>query len=207
MRTYGSLILTEASPAQSFTEPLSLAQVRKYLRLTEASPSDSDEDELLNALISAARETAEIEQGRDLVEKQWDLALDDFTPEIILRNPLQSVDLVKYKDSDGNWTTLTENTDYIVDTARDLLTLPPDTEWPTFDAWTTSAVLIRFTSGYSASDIFWNDEGKRILQAMKMLCELWYDKRIAIANGQIAAVEIPYGITMLLRYGARNRVT
>lgn len=98
---YGSLNLTSSSPQQSFTEPLTLAEVKAYLLIPDRSPADDAEDDLLEGMITAAREEAETQQGRDLVEKQWDLSLDYFPCEIRLRAPLQSVDLVKYKNSDG----------------------------------------------------------------------------------------------------------
>ena len=58
-------------------------------------------------------------QGRTLSRKQWDLSLDYWPSyRIELREPLASVDLVRYRDSDGNYSMMTENTDYVVDTAR-----------------------------------------------------------------------------------------
>src|SRR5690242_11056124 len=92
--TYGSLSLTETSPAQSFEEPLTLSEVKSYLKVPERSPTDSAEDDELTSLIIAARFQAEVLQGRDLVEKQYDLS-HDYWPNyyIELRDPLRSVDL------------------------------------------------------------------------------------------------------------------
>ena len=116
---YGNLNLTESSPPQSFTEPLTLAEVKSYLKVPERSPTDTAEDDELMSLISAARESAEILQGRDLVRKQWDLS-DDYWPSyrIALRAPLVSVDLAQYRDSNGNYTVLTQDIDFIVDASK-----------------------------------------------------------------------------------------
>lgn len=206
MKTYGVLELTEASPAQSFTEPLTLAQVKAYCRIAEASPTDEEEDALLNSFITSAREIAEVHQGFDLVEKQWDLTLDAIMTEVIeLRKPLKSVDLFQYRDIDGNYTTLTEGTDYIVDLVRGIVTTPPNVTWPNFDAWPTGAVLIRFTSGYSTTHPFWSDSGKRVLQGMRYLIEQWYDERLPFVLNA-PPYELPFGVTVLLGYGAKNRV-
>jgi hypothetical protein len=45
--TYGTRRLTESSPAQSFTEPLSLAEMQDYLKIPVRSPADTAEDALL----------------------------------------------------------------------------------------------------------------------------------------------------------------
>lgn len=202
MKEYGVLKLTEVSPAQSFIEPLTLAQVKTFLKITEASPADEDENALLNAFITAAREIAEIEQGRDLISKQYDLTLDYWpADEIELRVPLQSVELVQYTDSDGNNTPLTKGTDYDVDTNRGIVRPVYNATWPWFIPRPSSAILIRFTSGYSASHPFWIDAGQRVLIGMRMLIEQWYDERLPIAQAQV--YELPFAVRALLGYGAR----
>jgi uncharacterized phiE125 gp8 family phage protein len=180
---YGSLTLAETSPVQSFTEPLTLSEVKKYLNLPERSPTDSAEDDMISGMITAAREEAETQQGRDLVEKQWDLSLDYFPCEIRLRSPLQSVDLVKYRKSDGTYTTLTADVDYIIDAAKQPGRLIPvySGSWPSFTAWPSSAVTVRYTSGYSPASVFWSDSGKRIRQGMLMLISEWYNNRIPMS--------------------------
>src|ERR1700686_4119746 len=88
---FGSLSLTETSPPQSFSEILTLAEVKSYLRLPDRSPADQAEDDELTSLIVAAREQAEIMQGRDLIRKQFDLSLDYWNNyRIELRDPLAS---------------------------------------------------------------------------------------------------------------------
>lgn len=204
-----SLNLTVTSPVQSFTEPITLAEAQEYLRVPVMSPVDSDSDALINALITAAREVAETYQGRDLVEKQWDLTLEAFPVEIQLRDPLVTVDLIRYRDSDGDYTTLTANTDYIVDTAKHpgIVRPPYDGEWPSFTAWPTSPVLIRFTSGYAAADVFWSDAGKRVLIGMKMLISHWYNNRLPFfPQGGSSTMELPFTVTSLLSAGACPRV-
>lgn len=227
MKAYGTLDLTNASPAQIFVEPLTLAQAKAFLRITDTSPADAEQDAMLSGFIMAARETAEILQGRDLIAKQYDLSLDLMLGHdslsnsgcldqsraiydlgtgygIELRQPLQSVDLFRYRDSSGSFTPLTEGTDYIVDLARGIVMPPYNQSWPSFDHWPTSAILIRFTAGYPSTHPFWLDAGQRLIVGMKMLIEMWFDERLPFVQG--AVQELPFAVSALLGFGARNRV-
>lgn len=202
---YGTLTLTASNPAQTFTEPLTLAEVQTFLGVPVLSPVDSESDHLIEGMIVSARETAEIHQRRDLVRKQYDLSLDAFPAcEIELRPHLVTVDLVRYKDSDGVTHTLTADTDYIVDTTKQPgLVMPPYGEtWPSFTAWPSSAVLVRFTAGLSSTDPFWSDAGQRVLMGMKQLITFWHSERVPFKLGIGWAAEPPFAISMLLSTGA-----
>lgn len=204
MNRAGTLTLLEHSPEASLVEPLTLAEVKSYLRLPEYSPANTDDDELLETLIIAARETAEIYQNRDLIEKRWQLNLDYFPPEIELRAPLIAVERIRYRDSDGAFTTLTEGTDYIVDTDKQPGVVMPayGESWPSFTPWPSSAVEIRFTSGYDVTHIFWGSSGQRVLKGMKLLISHWYTGRLPFENRAGAPVELPFSVTHLLSMGA-----
>lgn len=205
MRDYGAISLTVTSPPQSFTEPMTLEAAKKFLELPLRSPVDSAEDAMIEGFIVAAREVAEGCQNRDLVEKQYDLALDYFPGEIELNSPLSSVDLVQYRDSDGNYTTVGAGTGYLVDTARSLLLPAYGESWPSFTAWPSSAVLVRFTSGLAATSPFWSNEGHRILIGMKMLISHWFTGRLPFEPGA-EIQEYPFTVTALLSFGAVPRV-
>lgn len=208
---YGTLNLTEASPAQSFTEILTLSEVKAFLVLQESSPADGIDDAILeSAFIPAAREVAEFMQGRDLIRKSWDLSLDYWRGwNVELRAPLVSVELVKYRNSSGSFATLTENTDYLVDAAKQPGLIMPMylKSWPSFTPWPSSAVLVRFTSGYAASHPFWSDAGKRLKIGMLYLISRWYEGRQPFAVGAPQGItEFPFAITQMLSYGAREKV-
>lgn len=191
------LKLTETSPAQTFTEPVTLAVAKQFLRVPVLSPTDSEQDSEIEALIAAAREIAEGFQNRDLVDKQWDLTLDYFASvEIDLREQLSSVDLVRYKDSDGTSTDLTESTDYIVDLVKGLIRPPYGEDWPSFTAWPTSAVTIRFST--SPERVHEN-----VKTGIKLLVSDWYYNRLPRG---LSGDDIPMQIQALLRYGAVPRI-
>jgi uncharacterized phiE125 gp8 family phage protein len=200
---YGALRLTAASPPQSFAEPMTLAEAKGFLNLDESFVVD---DDMLEAMIPAAREIAEIFQGRDLVEKQWDLWLDSWRQVIELRDPLTSVDLVRYRDSAGNYTTLTEGADYIVDTSKQPGVVMPayNTSWPSFTPWPSSSILVRFESGPSLTDPFWSDSGSRIKIGMRYLISGWYENRIPSVIGNVS--ELPWSIKACFEYGALGRM-
>lgn len=224
VKAYGELSLTDLSPAQSFTEPITVAQAKDFLYVV-----NTNQDAQIAAFITAARAVAEVEQHTDLIPKQYDLNLDLLMGydsvagaayplrfnsiynlgagyEINLRFPLKSVDLFQYTDSSGATTSLVEGTDYIVDKRRALVIPPWGKIWPFFQPQPTSAVLLRFTSGYSSTHPFWSNNGQMVIQGMKLLIAAWHENRVPFdptLRGQVA--EYPFAITQMLGYGARPR--
>jgi hypothetical protein len=204
MRVYGTAILTVTSPPQAFEEPLTLAQVKQFLELPPRSPVDSDEDAMLQGFISAARSVAEGFQKRDLVRKQYDLYLDDLCGEIQVYGPLVSVDLVQYRDSDGNYTVVPPDTGYIVDPFRGLIIPPYGGSWPSFTSWPSSAVLIRYTSGLASTSPFWaaGGDGHHVMVGMKHLISHWFNGRLPFEANHIPIEQYPWTVTNLLQFGA-----
>jgi hypothetical protein len=228
MRAHGTTELTQASPAQQFVEPLTLSEIKNYLNIIETSPADTTQDDLLTSLIIAAREVAETAQNKDLIQKQWDMTMDLLIGydaiagaayplrfnsvynfgvgyELELRFPLQSVELFQYTDKDGNITTLSETSDYIVDKHRSWVVPPYNHIWPFFVPYPSSSVLIRYTSGYPLTHPFWANEGHRIKQGMRLLISAWFNGRLPWEPGSTAH-ELPFAVTALLGSGSRIMV-
>lgn len=81
-------------------EPVTLAEMKDYLRLSSTS-----EDELLAGLLAAARQTVERETGTALVTQTWRLYLDDWPQHglvRIARCPVSRIVSVTAYDPDGN---------------------------------------------------------------------------------------------------------
>lgn len=205
--SYGTLSLTVSSPLQSFTEPFTVGEVQNWLKIDPSDLSDQNMIADIQGLISAARVQAEIEQNRDLIRKQYDLALDYWPGyRVELRAPLQSVDLVQYTDSDNEVHIMQQNVDYVVDTQKQPGTLTPPYQavtWPVFMPWPTSAILVRFTSGFSQSDPWWQSMGAHVKIGMKQLITEWFYNRLPFDVGRNAVY--PDRITMLLSFGAVPR--
>lgn len=189
------LKLTVASPPQTFTEPLSASELADWLNIPAA---DQTQSMLVDALITAAREVAELRQGRDLVEKQYDLTMDCIPACIETRDNLTTVDSFEYRDSDGTWHTLTEGADYIVDTAQNLILPPYGGSWPSFTPWPSSAVLVRYTVTPPQVD-------SQVLMGMKFLVSMWYVNRIPLTEQASSVQNYPYCLG-LLDHGKVERV-
>lgn len=205
--TYGTLTLTKSSPPQTFVEPLTLDETKAYLKVPQRSPADPVEDAFISSLISGARAYAEREQGRDLVRKQWDLVFDYWMSYRIELPPvpLISVDQVSYTDYLGTTTILTEGVDYIVDAAKQPgCILPPyNIMWPVFTPQPSSAITVRFSSGYDAADPWWLGDGQVVKEGMRYMISQWYNVRLP-AGAQ--ASEWPLTARDALTFGQRQRI-
>ena len=199
------------------TEPVSLTAAKNYLK-----QDVSDDDAIIGTLITAARLEAECEHGRELAVKQWKLVFDRFptglysgqyqtapffeyglrpytfglNPGFIeLLDPLVSVDFLKYKKADGTVVTMTEDTDYVVDTDKHPGVVCPasGTTWPDLDLWPSSAVQITFTAGYAEATC-----PGHLQQGILLLVNQWYNGRIPFEAIRFIA-ELPFSVTSLFR--------
>ena len=204
---YGSLNLTDSSPAQVFVEPITLSEIATYLKIDDPAPEDSATLEL-RGMIAAARAQAEILQGCDLIRKSWDLTMDYFQWQIKLRHPLVSVDAVRFTDSSNTQTVVSPAT-YMIDRAKRPGVVMPvyGKQWPSFMGSPSSAVLVQFTSGYLPTDQFWLGPGSLVKNGMKLLISHWYNKRLPFERGVAATNEYPYAVTACLSAGALNEVS
>lgn len=173
-------------------EPVSLADLKSHRRIGHAL-----DDDLLAALIKAARQYVETATQRALVTQTWQLLLDEFPgvdDGIILPKPrLQAVTAVTYVDGNGDTQTLAASK-YSVDTRRDPGWLVPAyaEEWPETREQ-INAVTVSFRAGYgdAAADV---PEGLR--QAILLLAGHWYEHREAVAAGALA--QVPLAVDSLI---------
>jgi uncharacterized phiE125 gp8 family phage protein len=204
--SYGTLCLTETDSGQTFDMPLALEEVKEFLRI---STDDVSQDITLEGMIFGAIDQAEILQNRDLFKKQWDLSYD-YWPEyrIRLRAPCVSVDLMRYTDLTGAETTMVVNTDYVTDLKKQpgVVTPPWNRSWPAFTPFPSSAILVRFTSGYVTAAPFWQGAGARVKMGMKQLISSWFEQRLPFTLGARSDAELPFSVSSNLSYGALERV-
>ena len=148
-------------------EPVSLEQAKAHLRV-----DTTDQDDLIEALITAARQRIEDETGRALITQTLEIAMDYFVepPDLrfvtlpyitpakaiaLPRPPLQSLKRISYYDGDGNEVMLHDEvgsptviSDLVVDTYSQPGRLVPASggSWPaTQDR--ANAVVIRYVAG------------------------------------------------------------
>lgn len=152
------------------TEPITLAQAKLYLRVDDTADND-----LITALITAARERAEEYTKRAFITQTWTYRLDRFPKGqaeqwwegvvqahsnilnggkrdiMIPRPPLASITHLKTYD-DANTATTYSADNYIVDTNSKpgRLVLENAQTWPT-DLRRANAIEIEFIAGYGAN--------------------------------------------------------
>lgn len=133
---------------QPTAEPVLLAEAKLHLRVDH-----DDEDELIDELITAARETCEKRLRRTLLTSGWTLTLDSFAELHCFANPpVVGVGSISYLDSASVSQTL-DPAAYDVDFSSEPARIRPASSWPSTAA-RMAAVTVVYTAGYqSAADI------------------------------------------------------
>lgn len=156
-----------------------------------------DEDALIETLIVAARELLERDTGRGLIAQTWRMTRDAFPGErgiVLPRSPLRSVTAIAYTDSAGVTQTFAA-ANYTVDTARGVVWLKADCDWPTDVSEDPGAVVITYVIGYGTEPAAVPARAK---QAILMLVAHWYKNREAVNVGNITS-ELPLAWEAMVR--------
>lgn len=181
-----------ATPTSNTVEPVTLAQARLHLRLDVSS--DDPEDELIEDFITSAREEAENFTGLALVEQQFVFTMGAFPTvsstvdggiELPMGSPFTSLDLVEYKDSDGEWAELDAEF-YTVKSYEQPTKIYPVTSWPS-----TTEARFTYTAGYT------DNIPKIICSAIKLILGSLYESREN--DSPLKLDTIPMSAQMLLR--------
>jgi len=140
--------------ATGITEPVTLTEVKKHLRLvttTAEAEVYTTEDDLLNRLIIAARAQAEQETGRRFITQTLVYYRKQWPSESYIKipyPPLQSA-TVTYRltgDDDYDNTLTTADVDIVSEPGR--IILQPDESWPSGTLYTDKPIKITFVCGY-----------------------------------------------------------
>jgi len=170
--------------------PVSLLELCTHLRIDYDGfdsdgevELDSDTGTELECIISAGTDAVEDITSRKLFTQTWKYLIDCFPCTNYIKVPfgnLQSVTHLKYKDSGGTSTTMTANTDYIVELNDDQcgrIILPYAISWPSFTAYPSNPIEIQFVCGWATTASIPN----KIKSAIKLICGDLYANR----EGQI----------------------
>jgi uncharacterized phiE125 gp8 family phage protein len=160
-------------------EPVTTAEAKTHMNV-----DFSTDDTYIGLLCTAAREYVEQITNRKLISQTWYGYLPTFPGINYIELPfgnVQSVTSVKYKDSAGTESTLT-NTNYIIDTSFTLgrIVLAYNYTWPSFTEYPTSAVTVEWVCGYG--DAATAVPGP-IKQAIKLLIADMYELRESMVAG------------------------
>lgn len=135
------------------SEPITIDEVKEYLKLE----SDfTDEDNLINSLIIAARIFVENRTGKSLIKQVRTQYMDEFgycDAVNILYGPLLDVSgttirSVKYYDTNDTLQTMSAS-DYWIDSTSDIPRVVVKNSWPSLKS-RPNAVQIEFNAGYGA---------------------------------------------------------
>jgi len=127
-------------------EPISANDVAEYLRVDDVA---ADQD-LLDSLITAARQYLEQYLSRPIATQTLEEALTGWADPIVLDSSLQSVTSIKYLDLNGVEQTLASN-QYLVDTYSEPAQITPayNVTYPELYA-VPNNVKVRYVAGYTS---------------------------------------------------------
>jgi uncharacterized phiE125 gp8 family phage protein len=173
------------------TEPVTLDECKSQLRL-----EIPDDDPLILSYIAAARSYVEAVAGQQLVSATWQWKLDGFQPIFYLPHPpLQSVTTFTYLDTAGASQSLTEDTDFQVDTAsvRGRIMPSPTKTWPATQSNKFNTITITYVAGHGAI----NAVPENYKQAIRLLVAHQYREREPVLVGSISK-ELDFSVNSLL---------
>ncbi len=163
-------------------EPVTLVEAKAHLRVEMA-----DDDDLIGALITAARIHVEAATRRVMITQSWRLYRDDWPPSgsiDLTLVPIQSVDSVVVYDANGDPVTL-DPALYQVDLASVPARLVLKSSAAGFaPGQTLNGIEIDITAGYGSSGVA---VPQPLRLAMMMLVARWYEYRDATAIGTVPA--------------------
>ena len=161
-------------------EPVTLAEAKAQCRV-----DGSEDDAFITALIHSAREMAEAQTGRALINQTLELVLDAFPAAFVLRRPpIVSVVSVKFLDAEGIEQTL-DPADTLLDKDSEPGYLVPayGKAWPVSYP-VPNAVRVRYVAGYGTPA----DVPQSIKQWMLLMIGTAYAHRETVLSGQITTL-------------------
>lgn len=155
-------------------EPITLTEAKDFLRV-----SNDDDDNLINALITAARQMCEEYTRRILVTTTIDEYFDKFPTNswdnlsnliYLSRGPVSAISSVKYVDEIGSEVTLTSE-QYVTDLISEPARVQSTAGWFAA-AGVVNQVIVRYVVGTEVSAI-----PKPLIQGMMLVISDLYDQR------------------------------
>lgn len=187
---YRSLVVTVAPS----TEPITVSDTKQAIKV-----DISDDDTLIGAYITAAREYVEGVLDCSLITQTLQAKYDCFPYDhfVLPRSPMQSGTVtIAYVDANGGTNTITSSAnDFRIDSSSIPGRVFPNyaSSWPPARG-DESSVTLTWTAGYgSASDV-----PTSIKQAMYLLVAHWYEMRQPVVAGYSQVLPVPKTVDTLL---------
>ncbi len=169
------------------TEPVSRDEAKNHCRIDW-----SDEDDQVDAWISAAREYFEASLDRQLAEAQWALKLEGFWPYALELPypPLVSVDEITYIDINAAEQTLSPSIYQVVTSVTPgQVVLAYAKFWPVTRVQPES-VTVTYTAGPSSAS-------ELVRHGIKLLVGHWYANREAVTMG--SPMTVPLAVDSIIQ--------
>ena len=180
------------------TNPVTLQEAKTHLRVDH-----SDEDALINILVQAATEMAELHTNRSFITQTRQMKFDNFPcVDITIQNgPLISISGtdtasspntlgITYYDEDEALQTLSASA-YWVDSSSNIARIVVKESWPGTYVM-PNAVTVTYTAGYGAA----SDVPAAIKQAILLILGHLYEHRESVSVEEM--YEMPFGSKVLL---------
>lgn len=159
---------------------LTTSETKNHLKV-----DSSDDDTLIDNLISVATEICQDYTRRLLLTQTVECYLDSWDDMIINRSPIQSISKIEYYNSNNELTELDSSTydvDIVSEPAR--ITLADGKSWPTLRS-RTNPIIITFVAGYgTASDI--PDDLKQGM--LSLIGHLYENRQDVIVGRQVNSI-------------------
>jgi uncharacterized phiE125 gp8 family phage protein len=172
-------------------EPVLLADVKLFLKVEH----DNDDD-VIAALIAAARVHVEMQTRRALIDQTWRLTRDVWPAGgrlPILPAPLKAVTAIRVFDADGP-PHLLDVDDFDIDTASAPAVLAFGRGALRAPGRLAAGIEIDITAGYGDAP---EDVPEPLRQAIRMLAAHWYENRgVIAASGEVASM--PASVSSLI---------
>lgn len=182
---------------EPIAEPLTLDECRLHLRVDPIDGDTHPDDDLILALLTAARQHCENYLGMSLVTKTLELALDEFptdTEDDAIELPFGPVNEIVSVTVGDDSDALMDPADYVLDDFSVPNRLLPATSWPTVTA-APNNIRVIYVAGHDGAV---SSDGPTIprtcMQAIKLLLADWYKNREDTGGG----TRIPNGVQTLL---------
>ena len=171
-------------------EPVTTAEAKLFARIDTA-----DDDTLVAALVTAARQTVEKQTGRAFIEQVWTATLDQLPSasvfELIMR-PIASITSIRAYNEDGTYSGVTVATDIILDGQNGRVSLKSSAASISGDR-TSNVYEIVYKAGYGSAAANTPEWAKL---AIKMIVAHWYEHRESAQKDTLT--NIPFGAKLLI---------
>ena len=170
-------------------EPVTLDEAKAHLGIINST----DDDAYISALIETARQYAENFTNRLFVTQDWSLYLDDFSDEMELRSPVQSIIGIDYYDSNNALQSLASSV-YLLDSNSTPARVVRATgqSWP-YTYTRPDAVRIKFRAGYGDPP----SVPQAIKHAILIMVGHFYESREPVVIGTVVS-SVPWSAEALL---------